>query len=74
MLFYERIKRHGKWVFILLAVTFGATFVLGGVGAGGIGIFDLIGKGGGSGGNGSTALADRQYPAGDGPRAGTSVI
>jgi hypothetical protein len=28
----------------------------------------------GTGGNGSTALADRQYPAGDGPRVGTSVI
>jgi hypothetical protein len=28
----------------------------------------------GTGGNGSTALADRQYPAGNGPRAGTSVI
>lgn len=28
----------------------------------------------GTGGNGSTALADRQYPGGDGPRAGTSVI
>ncbi|MEQ1675069.1 MAG: hypothetical protein ABL876_00130 [Chitinophagaceae bacterium] len=28
----------------------------------------------GTGGNGSTALADRQYPNGDGPRAGTSFI
>lgn len=28
----------------------------------------------GTGGDGSTATADRQYPAGDGPRVGTSVI
>lgn len=28
----------------------------------------------GTGGNGCTALADRQYPAGNGPRAGTSFV
>lgn len=55
MLFFERIKRHGKWVFLVLVLTFAGGFVLGGVGGGGIGITDLLKNGGGGGGGSSNA-------------------
>lgn len=45
-LFNERVKKHGKWIFVLLAVVFAASFVLGGVGGGGIGVVDLLQQGG----------------------------
>src|SRR5581483_9716288 len=51
-MFFPRLRRHTKWMFVALAVVFGLGFVIFGVGAGGTGIGDLFrnGSGGGSGG------------------------
>jgi Flp pilus assembly protein TadD len=52
-LFFVRLRRHQKWVYALLAVVFGLSFVLVGVGSGGNGSLiqnftGLFGGGGGS--------------------------
>jgi tetratricopeptide (TPR) repeat protein len=49
-MFFPRLRRHAKWVFVFLALAFGLGFVGFGVGAGGVGIGDILkGSGGGSG-------------------------
>jgi len=49
-MFFPRLRRHAKWMFLFLAVAFGLGFVGFGVGAGGIGVGDVFrGTGGGSG-------------------------
>jgi tetratricopeptide (TPR) repeat protein len=49
-MFFPRLRRHAKWVFVFLALVFGLGFVGFGVGAGGVGIGDILkGNGGGSG-------------------------
>jgi cytochrome c-type biogenesis protein CcmH/NrfG len=49
-MFFPRLRRHAKWVFVFLALAFGLGFVGFGVGAGGVGIGDILkGTGGGSG-------------------------
>lgn len=47
-MFLTRLRRHAKWVFVLLALVFGLGFVAFGVGAGGVGFGDIF-KGGGGG-------------------------
>src|SRR5262245_8438633 len=49
-MFFPRLRRHAKWMFVFLAVVFGVGFVAFGVGAGGVGFGDVlkdIGAGGG---------------------------
>ncbi|MFO7571977.1 MAG: tetratricopeptide repeat protein [Gaiellaceae bacterium] len=49
-LFFPRLRRQAKWVFLFLAVAFGLGFVGFGVGAGGVGVADTFrGIGGDSG-------------------------
>ena len=50
-MFFVRIRRHAKWVFVLLALTFAVTFVVFGVGANnaGTGIGDILSGGGSDG-------------------------
>jgi tetratricopeptide (TPR) repeat protein len=52
-LFFSKLRKRTKWVFILLALTFGVTFVVFGVGSsvGGAGLSDIFNgiRGGGSG-------------------------
>ena len=51
-MFFPRLRRHSKWMFLLLALFFGLGFVLFGVGASGTGLGDLFRNNhGGSGGN-----------------------
>ncbi len=48
-MFFSRIRRHAKWMFVFLALVFGIGFVGFGVGAGGVGFGDVLrGSGGGS--------------------------
>lgn len=51
-LFFSRLRGHAKWVFVLLAVVFGASFVFLGVGSGNAGLSDVFsnvfGQGGGA--------------------------
>jgi tetratricopeptide (TPR) repeat protein len=46
-MFFPRLRRHAKWMFVFLAVALGGGFVLFGVGAGGTGVGDIL-RGGGS--------------------------
>ena len=41
-MFFPRLRRHSKWMFLLLALFFGLGFVLFGVGASGTGLGDLL--------------------------------
>jgi hypothetical protein len=41
-MFFPRLRRHTKWMFVLLALVFGLGFVLFGVGAGGNGLGNLF--------------------------------
>jgi tetratricopeptide (TPR) repeat protein len=59
-LFFVRLRRHQKWVYALLAVVFGLSFVLVGVGSGGSGglIDNFNGIFGGSGGGSVSKAQD----------------
>ena len=48
-MFFPRLRRHAKWMFVFLALVFGLGFVGFGVGAGGVGVGDVF-RGGGGGG------------------------
>src|SRR3990170_4223865 len=49
-MFFPRLRRHAKWMFLFLALAFGLGFVGFGVGAGGVGVADIFrGTGGASG-------------------------
>jgi tetratricopeptide (TPR) repeat protein len=49
-MFFPRLRRHAKWMFLLLALAFALGFIGFGVGAGGVGVGDILsGSGGGSG-------------------------
>ena len=41
-MFFPRLRRHAKWMFVLLALVFGIGFVAFGVGAGGVGFGDVL--------------------------------
>jgi cytochrome c-type biogenesis protein CcmH/NrfG len=41
-LFFERLRRHAKWAFVLLAIVFALSFALLGVGSGNSGLGDLF--------------------------------
>ena len=49
-MFFPRLRRHAKWMFVFLAVALGGGFVLFGVGAGGTGVGDILRGGGASSG------------------------
>ena len=46
-MFFPRLRRHAKWLFVFLALAFGLGFVGFGVGAGGVGVGDLFRSNGG---------------------------
>lgn len=49
-MFFPRLRRHAKWMFVFLALVFGVGFVIFGVGAGGVGVGDVLRNSGGAGG------------------------
>jgi tetratricopeptide (TPR) repeat protein len=57
-MFFPRLRRHAKWVFVFLALVFALGFVGFGVGAGGVGFGDIL-KGHGSG-SGVPSVSDAQ--------------
>jgi Flp pilus assembly protein TadD len=64
-LFFPRLRRHAKWVFVLLALVFAFSFVLFGVGSGSTGISDALGNfgnlfGGSSGSSSSTSKLEKR--------------
>jgi len=51
-LFFSRLRRHAKWMFVFLALVFGLGFVVFGIGSDqGTGVGDLFRDSGGTGGN-----------------------
>ncbi len=56
-MFFPRLRRHAKWMFVLLALVFALGFVGFGVGAGGVGVGDIFR---GSGGGGSSVSDARE--------------
>lgn len=69
-LFFNRIRRHAKWVFVLLALAFAGTFVVFGVGSGGSGLGDLLLQdNGGNGGSGVPSLSDARKEVAKSPRS-----
>lgn len=58
-MFFPRLRRHAKWMFVFLALVFGLGFVIFGVGAGGVGVGDVF-RGGGSGGGQSVSDARKK--------------
>ena len=66
-MFFPRLRRHAKWMFVLLALVFGLGFVIFGVGAGGTGIGDIFrDQGGGSSGQ---SVSDAQKQAAKNPKS-----
>jgi tetratricopeptide (TPR) repeat protein len=61
-LFFSRLRRHAKWVYVFLAVAFAAGFIFLGVGSGSTGISDIL-RGnffGGSSSSTSSQITDAQ--------------
>jgi tetratricopeptide (TPR) repeat protein len=59
-MFFPRMRRHAKWMFVLLALVFGLGFVLFGVGAGGVGVGELFRGDGASGGDSASVSEARE--------------
>ena len=72
-MFFPRLRRHAKWMFVLLAVFMGLGFVLFGVGAGGVGVGDIFrGSDGTSGQSISDARETRPRRTRPTPRRGAT--
>jgi len=59
-MFFPRLRRHAKWMFLFLALVFGLGFVGFGVGAGGVGVGDVLRGRGGSSGVPSISSAEKR--------------
>src|SRR5215218_5953497 len=60
-MFFPRLRRQAKWVFVFLALVFGVGFVAFGVGSGSTGIGDILqGNFGGGGASTSSRISDKQ--------------
>jgi tetratricopeptide (TPR) repeat protein len=59
-MFFPRLRRHAKWMFLFLALAFGLGFVGFGVGAGGIGVGDIFRGTAGGGGAPSISSAEKR--------------
>ena len=64
-MFFPRLRRHAKWMFVFLALVFGLGFVVFGVGAGGTGIGDVLR---GSGGSSGQSVSDAQAQTEETPK------
>jgi tetratricopeptide (TPR) repeat protein len=58
-MFFPRLRRHAKWMFLFLALVFALGFVGFGVGAGGVGFGDIL-KNAGGGGQPSISKAEQK--------------
>jgi hypothetical protein len=64
-MFFPRLRRHAKWMFVLLALVFGLGFVIFGVGAGGTGIGDIFRDQGGTSSGQSVSDAQKEGDTSD---------
>ena len=63
-MFFPRLRRHAKWMFVFLALVFGLGFVVFGVGAGGVGVGDVLRD---SGGGSAQSVGDARSATEDDP-------
>ena len=68
-MFFPRLRRHAKWMFVLLALFFAFGFVLFGVGAGGVGVGDIFR---GSGSTGVESVSDARKKTDERPKDPTA--
>jgi tetratricopeptide (TPR) repeat protein len=59
-MFFPRLRRHAKWMFLLLALAFALGFVGFGVGAGGVGVGDIFRNAGSGSGIPSVSEAEKR--------------
>ncbi len=71
-LFFSRLKRHAKWVFVLLALTFAVGFVIFGVGSGSTGISQAMQNFFSGSGGGGTSLSALQKKAAQHPKVASN--
>ena len=65
-MFFPRLRRHAKWMFLFLALAFGLGFIGFGVGAGGVGVGDVFRGSGGS--SGVPSISDSEKRVLDNPK------
>jgi tetratricopeptide (TPR) repeat protein len=65
-MFFPRLRRHAKWMFLFLALAFGLGFVGFGVGAGGIGVGDVFRDA--AGGTGVPSISDSEQRVLENPK------
>jgi tetratricopeptide (TPR) repeat protein len=65
-MFFPRLRRHAKWMFLFLALAFGLGFVGFGVGAGGIGVGDVFRDA--AGGTSVPSVSDAEQRVLDNPK------
>jgi Flp pilus assembly protein TadD len=65
-MFFPRLRRHAKWMFVFLALVFALGFVVFGVGAGGTGIGDIFRDQGGT--SSGQSVSDAQKQAAERPK------
>ena len=70
-MFFPRLRRHAKWMFVLLALIFGLGFVLFGVGAGGVGVGDIFRDSGGTAGQ---SVSDAREKTEESPKDPASAV
>jgi tetratricopeptide (TPR) repeat protein len=69
-LFFSRLRRHAKWVYVFLAVVFALGFVVLGIGSGSTGITDILrGNFGGGSGSTSSQIKDQQQKIDRNPKS-----
>jgi tetratricopeptide (TPR) repeat protein len=65
-MFFPRLRRHAKWMFLFLALAFGLGSTLFGVGAGGVGVGDVFRDA--AGGDGVPSISDAEQRVLDNPK------
>jgi tetratricopeptide (TPR) repeat protein len=71
-LFFQRLRNHAKWVFVLLALAFALGFVFFGVGSGSTGISDILQNALNFGTSGGTSISKLQKKVAKNPEDATS--
>jgi tetratricopeptide (TPR) repeat protein len=69
-MFFPRLRRHAKWMFLFLALVFALGFVGFGVGAGGVGFGDVLRDA--AGGGGQPSVEDAEQKVLDNPKDATA--
>src|SRR5581483_4656058 len=69
-LFFNRLRKNAKWMFVFLAVVFAGGFVVFGVGSSGLGLGDILNSSGGGGGSGQPSVGKALEETQKDPKSG----